>query len=179
MNAVKRRVHKCVSFPLKTVLLVSVFVRAWVPCRCTHTPLNALLARVHLSPALTSPLPFRAHNKYSGLESHPAQRITEHLLPTIQKMCFWFLRLLYGFHQQGAPGLAGFLIEIYMGFLLVLESESVCVCVGVFGYAYIKLKVFFFLPSRKICGGLVSQPYSPMCLTAVLALNCVLAMVSI
>lgn len=51
-----------------------------------------------------------------------------HLLPTIQKMCFWFLRLLYGFQQQGAQRLAGFLIEIYIGFT-VLSCVRECVCV--------------------------------------------------
>lgn len=60
-----------------------------------------------------------------------------HLLPTIQKMCFWFLRLLYGFHQQGAERLAGFLIEIYTGFMVL---SCVYVCWGVFQHAHVDIK---------------------------------------
>lgn len=84
-----------------------------------------------------------------------------HLLPTIQKMCFWFLRLLYGFHQQGAERLAGFLIEIYMGFMVL---SCVHVFMHVFGHARMNIKGIFPFPLGKICSQVVVWPYSHICL---------------
>lgn len=73
-----------------------------------------------------------------------------HLLPTIQKMCFWFLRLLYGFHQQGAERLADFLIEIYIGFMLLFSCKRLCMCAGgVFGHAHMNIKRYISFSAGK------------------------------